>query len=192
MSIWNEVMYIQRLHVINLTDEDLRFYTCFYDMLRLCFEKDANTPFRSDVIQSLVRSAMLGLCGAMKHLGIPSKQESSISQKGSTNTRYFQRFLDLLHTSEVKHRSVESYANELCISPKYLSLVCKKQSGKTANEWITEQVMEDIRYYLQHTDLSIKQVCDQLGFSNTSFFSKYTKKHLGNTPLQIRQLSSLI
>ena len=186
MSIWNEVMYIQRLHVINLTGEDLRFYTCFYDMLSLCFEKDADTPFRSDVIQSLVRCAMLGLCGAMKHLSIPSKRERGISQKGSTSTRHFQRFLDLLHTSEVKHRTVESYASELCISSKYLSFVCKKQSGKTANEWITEQVMEDIRYYVKQTDLTITQVADQLGFPNPSFFGKFTKKHFGMTPVQLR------
>lgn len=192
MSIWNEVMYIQRLHVISLTDEDLRFYTCFYDMLSLCFEKDADTPFRSDVIQSLVRCAMLGLCGAMKHLSIPAERESGVSQKGSTSTRHFQRFLDLLHTTEVKHRPVEFYASELCMSPKYLSFVCKKQSGKSANEWITEQVMEDIRYYLKQTDYSVKQVCDLLGFPNPSFFGKYVKEHFGVTPIQLRQGATFI
>lgn len=184
MSLWNEVMYIQRLHVISLTDEDIRFYTYFYEMLSLLFEKKADTPFRSDIIQSLVRCAMLGLCGAMKqqlsdgtHLLLDTKTSSS----------HFQRFLDLLHTSEVKHRPVEYYANKLCISSKYLSFVCKKQSGKTANEWITEQVMEDIRYYLKQTDYSIKQVCDLLGFPNPSFFGKYVKEHFGVTPIQLRQ-----
>ncbi len=184
MSIWNEVMYIQRLHVISLTADDLRFYTCFYDMLSLCFEKDAGTPFRTDVIQSLVRSAMLGLCGGMKQqlssdLHLPSEARSA---RG-----HFQRFLDLLHSSPVKHRTVESYASSLCISPKYLSAVCKKQSGKSANEWITEQVMDDIHYYLRQTDLTITQVADQLGFPNPSFFGKYVKEHFGMTPVQFRE-----
>lgn len=184
MNIWNEVMYIQRLHVISLTDDDLRFYTCFYDMLSLCFEKDADTPFRSDVIQSLVRSAMLGLCGAMKQ---QLTGTTHLSLEARTSSGHFQRFLDLLHTSEVKHRTVESYASELCLSPKYLSAICKKQSGRTANEWITEHVMEDIRYYLRQTDLSLKQVCDRLGFPNTSFFGKYVREHFGVTPIQLRQ-----
>lgn len=184
MNIWNEVMYIQRLHVISMTDDDLRFYTCFYDMLSLCFEKDANTPFRSDVIQSLVRSAMLGLCGSMKQQLTGS---THLLMETKTSSGHFQRFLDLLHSSEVKHRTVESYASELCLSPKYLSAICKKQSGKTANQWITEQVMEDIRYYLRHTDYSIKQICNMLGFPNPSFFGKYTKEHFGVTPLQLRQ-----
>lgn len=189
MSIWNEVMYIQRLHVLSLTEEDIRFYTCFYDMLSLCMEKDADTPFRSDVIQSLVRCAMLGLCGALKHLSIPAEREGGVSQKSSTRTIHFQRFLDMLHSEEVKHRPVEWYASELCITPKYLSAVCKSCSGKTANEWIREHVLEDIRYYLKSTDLSIKQVSTKLGFPNTSFFGKYVKEHFGMTPFQLRQNS---
>jgi len=100
---------------------------------------------------------------------------------------HFQRFLTLLTQSEVKHRTVESYANELCITPKYLSIVCKKHSGKTANEWICEYVMEDIRYYLKHSDLSIKQVADLLGFPNPSFFGKYVKDHFGLTPIELRK-----
>lgn len=187
MNIWNEVMYIQRLHVLSLTEEDIRFYTCFYDMLSLCMEKDAGTPFRSDVIQSLVRSAMLALCGALKHLSIPTKRENGVSQKGSASTIHFQHFLDLLHTSEVKRRPVEWYASELCITPKYLSAVCKSCSGKTANEWIREHVLEDIRYCLKSTDLSIKQVSTRLGFPNTSFFGKYVKQHFGMTPFQLRK-----
>lgn len=184
MSVWNEVMYIQRLHVLRLSDEDIRFYTSFYDMLSLCFEKDSATPYLSDVILSLVRCAMLGLCGAMKQ---QLAGASPLPSDGKSGSSHFQRFLHLLHSDGVKHRTVESYANELCISPKYLSVVCKKHSGKTANEWITEQVMEDIRYYLCQTDYSIKQICDLLGFSNTSFFGKYVKEHFGMTPVQLRE-----
>ena len=105
-----------------------------------------------------------------------------------TNNSHFQRFLDLLHSINVKHHTVEWYANELCISPKYLSALCKKHSGKTANEWITEHVLEDIRFYLKQTDYSIKQICDILGFPNPSFFGKYVKDHFGQTPAHFRQL----
>ena len=103
-----------------------------------------------------------------------------------TNESHFQRFLDLLHANDVKRHTVEAYASELCISPKYLTAVCKKNSGKTANEWITEQVLEDIRYYLRQTNLSIKQICDKLAFPNPSFFGKYVKDHFGMTPLEFR------
>ena len=183
MNVWNDVVYVRRMHVITMDDVDLRFYTNFYEMLRLCFDKCFNHPFRTDVIQSLLRGAVLGLCGSLKRRML--KDDSSMNIQ--TNNSHFQRFLDLLHSIDVKHHTVEWYANELCISPKYLSAICKKNSGKTANEWITEHVLEDIRYYLKETDHSIKQICGILGFPNTSFFSKYVKEHFGMTPVQLRQ-----
>lgn len=182
MNVWNDVVYVRRMHVITLDDEDLLFYTYFYEMLKMCSSQHNGFPFRSDVIQSLLRAAFLGLCGALKQRILAD----GITPEAKVVNNHFQRFLDLMHSVDVKHRPVEWYANELCISPKYLSAICKKNSGKTANEWITEVVMEDIRYYLKHSDYSIKQICDRLGFPNTSFFGKYAKEHLGMTPIQYR------
>jgi AraC-like DNA-binding protein len=182
MNLWNDLVYVRKIHVITMEDLDLQFYTHFYEMLSLCFDQHTDHPFRTDVIQSLLRGGVLGLCGALKQRMLTD--ETSLDLR--TANSHFQRFLDLLHSIEIKHRTVEWYANELCISSKYLTFICKKHSGKTANEWITEHVLEDIRYYLKQTDYSIKQICDLLGFPNTSFFGKYVKEHFGMTPLQIR------
>jgi AraC-like DNA-binding protein len=182
MSIWNDVVYVRRLHVITIEDDNLLFYTHLYELLRLCFENKNDNPFRTDIIQSLLRSAVLGLCGALKQQMLTDE----VSLDMNTANGHFQRFLDLLNSSKVKHHTVEWYANELCISPKYLSALCKKHSGKTANEWITEHVLEDIRFYLKQTDYSIKQISDLLGFPNPSFFGKYVKEHFGMPPMQFR------
>ena len=157
-----------------------KIYTHFYDMLTLAIERGKENPYHTEIIQALLRSAILGLCGAMKWM------LSSNHHETHTTDTHFQRFLDLLHSTDVKHRTVEAYANDLCISPKYLTAICKKHSGRTANEWITEHVLEDIRYYLKQTDLSMKQICDQLGFPNPSFFGKYVKDHFGMTPMEFR------
>jgi len=185
MNVWNDVVYVRKMHVITMQDDELPFYTHFYDMLCLCFDKGAGQPFLSDVIQSLLRAAVLGLCGGLKNRMQTDDASSAVDMP--TVNSHFQRFLDLLHSVEVKHRPVEWYASELCISAKYLSAVCKRNSGKTANEWITEHVEEDIRYYLKQTDYSIKQICDLLGFPNTSFFGKYVKEHFGMTPARFRK-----
>jgi len=183
MNIWNDMMYVHRLHILTMEDGDLLFYTHFYDMLSLAIERGKVNPFRTEVIQALLRSAILALCGGMIQK-IPVSATESIPH---TPNYHFQQFLDLLHNGKVKRQTVEAYANKLCITPKYLTAICKKQSGKTTIEWIREQVLEDIRYYLQHTDLSIKQISSQLGFPNTSFFGKYVKEHFGMTPIQLRQ-----
>ena len=186
IDIWNDMMYIHRQHIVTMDEDEILFYTHFYDMLTLTIAKGKDNPLHTDVIQSLLRSAILGLCGAMKWMLSDDNQLSTVNSQLSTGKSHFQRFLDLLHSNDVKRHTVESYASELCISSKYLTAVCKKNSGKTANEWITEHVLEDIRYYLKQTDLSMKQICDRLGFPNPSFFGKYVKDHFGMTPLEFR------
>ena len=188
INVWNDMIYIHRNHIVTMDQDEILFYTHFYDMMKLTVSKGKDNPFHTDVIQSLLRSAILALCGAMKQY-LPSNKLQATNIKHQTSRSsdiHFQHFLDLLHSTEVKHRTVEAYASELCISPKYLTAICKKNSGKTTNEWITEHVLEDIRYYLKQTDLSIKQICDRLGFPNPSFFGKYVKDHFGMTPMEFR------
>lgn len=183
MSVWNEMMYIHKTHVVTMNPRDIEFYSSFYDTLRLVIEspKDYH-PFRTEVIRSLLRSGILGLCGVLTTI-LPNNAMPKQTQAETL----FQRFLNLVSTNNSKERTVEDYASELCVSSKYLSVVCKKASGKTANEWIREHMLEEIRYYLKQTDLSMKEIADQLGFANPSFFGKYVKEHFGMTPVQFRQ-----
>ncbi len=181
MVIWNDIMYVQHNHVITLKSEYLLIFSQFYDMLNMVIEYSQENPFRNEIIHSILSAAILAVCGELKQMLPPS------DEKHLRPSTHFQRFIKLLHNSEIKYRPVEYYASELCISPKHLTAICKKYSGKTANDWIREQVLEDIKYYLKSTDLSIKQVCDRVGFSNTSFFGKYVKQHLGMTPVEFRK-----
>ena len=181
MVIWNDIMYIQHNHVITLKSEYLLIFSQFYDMLNMVIEHSHDNPFRNEIIHSILSAAILAVCGELKQM-LPLSDD-----KYHLTSNHFQRFIKLLHNSEVKYRPVEYYASQLCISPKHLTSICKKYSGKTACDWIREQVIEDIKYYLKNTDLSIKQVCDRVGFSNTSFFGKYVKEHLGMTPMEFRK-----
>ncbi len=182
ISVWNEVMYINHEHFVKLDSHDDAYRGHFYDLLSYCLNAGKEMPYHTEIIRSLLQTAFLTLCGRLKQM-LDSDRPTPVMRHGST---LFQRFLNLLEQQPAKHRTVESFATELCITPKYLSAVCKKQTGKTANEWIREQVLADTRYYLKQTDLSIKQICARMGFPNPSFFGKYVKQHFGMTPTQLR------
>lgn len=186
MSIWTATFYVHKTHVITIDEEDINLLTDFYDMIYLFLYSKKERRYKAEVMQSSLRGVFLCLCEMC--IDVNEEKDEQEDQSGKTSASVlFQQFLDLLGSTPVKHRTVEWYASELCITPKYLSSVCKSCSGKTANEWIREHVLEDIRYYLKSTDLSIKQVSTKLGFPNTSFFGKYVKEHFGTTPFQLRQ-----
>lgn len=103
----------------------------------------------------------------------------------------FKRFADLINANNGKVRSVKSYAEEMCITPKYLSFVSKTVTGRTALEWIHASTVRAIERYLRHSNLSIKEIADQLDFPNISFFGKFTKSHLGVSPTEYRRMQSM-
>ena len=99
----------------------------------------------------------------------------------------FKKFMSILTNQEIVKRELSYYADQLCVTSKYLSSVCRKISGKTAVQWINETMVEAVRYHLESTDMSIKDIAIKFDFPNLSFFGKYVKRHLGHSPNEYRQ-----
>ena len=185
ISVWNRAMYVNKVAVLKMNEKDMVFYEKFTDLVRLCLDPSFSArsswqPYRREIVETLLKSALL----AVSNLLLEDLPQDAAS---STTSDLFDRFLELLQNSEVKHLPVEFFAQQLCITPKYLSIICKRHSGKTAIEWITEYTLSDISYYLRSTSKSIKEISGILGFSNTSFFGKYVREHFHMSPLKYRE-----
>lgn len=98
----------------------------------------------------------------------------------------FQDFIQLVTKDNGILRSVKEYARRLNISPKYLSVICRESSGKSASEWITEILNVEIERMLRYTDLSMKEISVCLEFSNCSVFSKYIRQHFNMSGVEYR------
>lgn len=79
------------------------------------------------------------------------------------------------------HRTVQHYADQLHVSPNHLNALCRRQLGKTASGFIQERVLLEARRLLRHTDATVAQVAEALGFEDASYFSRYFRKHTGLT-----------
>ena len=108
----------------------------------------------------------------------------------SRSEEYFSRFMKLLAIHFKQERKVDFYASQLCVTPKYLSSMVKKESGKTPSKWIDEVVMEEIGYLLRYSTSSIKEIAYQMNFSNISFFGKFVKRYTGVSPHHYRHVSA--
>lgn len=103
----------------------------------------------------------------------------------SRQEEIFFRFIDLLST-HIGERNIRFYADRLCISAKYLSVVVKQVSGRVPTAWIKEQVIREIKYRLCRTQQSVKEIAYELNFPNASFFGKYFKQETGMSPFAYR------
>lgn len=98
----------------------------------------------------------------------------------------FNKFIRAVEKNYMRERNVKYYADILCISPKYLSTVIHRVSGKYATEWIDNYVILESKALLRGCGMSVKEVCHKLNFPNQSFFAKYFKHHTGLTPREYK------
>ena len=137
---------------------------------------------------SLLRVALLELCHQLMSKDKDQKAGEDLLQEGNSRMEtLFHQFLKNIARRHIKKLSVSEYAEKLCITPKYLSTVCRTVSGKSPTDWISEYVIEDITHYLKNTELTASQIGIELGFPNASFFGKYVREHLGMSPNEFRK-----
>lgn len=178
---WNRMIYIckaYRMSAVKNLEEQMQFY------YRLILSKTMNPDqkYHKEIIRTIIKAILLEMLSNME-------TDQCQSAEGENKTQFqFNRFLQILSSEDVKHRPIDFYADKLCLSAKYLSVICSKVSGKSARQWIDEYTVEDIRYHLFNTDYSIKEIAYRLGFENLSFFGKYVKRHFGKSPSELRSI----
>ena len=179
INIWNRAMYMKEIYVIEETSwvNDMGKYT------KSIF-KHVNCPeLFEEIRDSFLRTMLLLICEAlMKYDGMSANGDASTTH----DKEIFNRFLQMLNNEPHKRQQVAIYADRLNISPKYLSSICKKVSGKNPMRWITDSVMDDCYQRLKETDMSVKEIAGELGFPNASFFGQYFREQAGMTPIAYR------
>lgn len=180
-DIWNKAFRFSTNPIVHVSENSLRTFR-IYGNLFFEYKKNRRKMFQKEIITSIVRAAIYEMLS----------DASTEAAAGSNNLLrqsdvLFKRFMELLTGCKVKPRTVNWYANNLCVTPKYLSTVCKQVSGKTAFEWINEYVGIDIKHMLKNTNLTIKEITDELNFPNMSFFGKYCRNHFGISPSEFRK-----
>lgn len=176
---WNRMIYIckaYRMSTVKNLEDQMQFY------YRLILSKTMNPSqgYHKEIVRSIIKAILLEMLSNME-----SDQCQSVEGESKIQSQ-FNRFLQMLSNEDIKHRPIDFYADKLCLSAKYLSVICTKVSGKSARQWIDEYTVEDIRYHLFNTDYSIKEIAYRLGFENLSFFGKYVKRHFGKSPSELR------
>ena len=129
-------------------------------------------------------SSELVIC-YMRILFIKLMKHPSSSIKMSTHSD----ILALLNYIE-DHASdctLQEMGDRFGFSPKYLSSLIKKKTGKSFSEQLLEARLRSVRNYLSSTSIPIADLAEQCGFNNKNFFYQKFKKAFGMTPNEYRE-----
>ncbi len=85
--------------------------------------------------------------------------------------------------------SLEELANYVHMNRSYISHLFKKETGVNIYQYLLEFRMEKAKLLLLDNEYSVQQVCRQIGISDSAYFSKLFKKHVGMSPLEFRKMS---
>lgn len=166
--------------VVPLTSKEIQVFTNYFETIR---EKMADTShhYRSPLIKALLLAMFYDMSNVIYRV------ERQGNRKHTRAEAIFANFIRLLEENFRTQHRVSWYAEQLCITPKYLSEIVKKISLRTPNEWIDSYVILEARVLLKNTTKSIKEITDELNFPNQSFLGKYFKEHVGVSPSEYRK-----
>jgi len=182
-SVFEAFLHIKRNPVVHFSHDEMVLMSRYYELALFKMEHPAIGSTSKEVMHTILRAYVLDLIANLtRHYG-----EGYDLTMLRQSDKIFHRFVLMLAKGNGTQRSVKEYADELCVSSKYLTSICRKHEGKTASELITLNTLGHIKQLLLYSTLSVKEIAMQLGFDNLSFFGKYVKKHLGQSPNNYRK-----
>lgn len=146
--------------------------------------KGSETDFSSEIIGGLIAATIYKVGDILTHY--LTEHPRSTSPIHNRAEEYFRQFTELLGEHYKHERSVGFYARQLCITPKYLTTLIKRISGKSVSEWIDNYVILEAKTLLKYSNMSVQEIAYYLNFPNQSFFGSYFKRNAGMSPSQYK------
>ncbi len=171
--------------MINLTQKQQEDIERYIDLLENISDNE-NLAHRDQIVRGLISSMFYRISDMYEQSAqVTNEKVRSVRNRSE---EYFAKFITLLSNNFKRERTVGFYAEQMCVTPKYLSLLIKEFSGKSAAEWIDNYVITEAMTLLRYSTMSIQEVAYELSFSSQSFFGKYFKHLTGMSPSEYKLL----
>lgn len=112
-------------------------------------------------------------------------EEITVNQQMNTCTKYITNH----YQNEITAKDV---ADQINISVPYFCKLFKKETGRSFVEYVTFVRLQRAVWMLRHTDQTIEQIADELGFNTPNYFSSTFKKYVSITPSEYRLTDEIL
>ena len=169
---------------LHLSDQEREIVTDCIHKIRLELEHTIDKHSK----QLIVRNIELLLDYCMRFY---ERQFITRNQANKDIVVKFEQLLDEYFQNQVAMTeglpSVKYFADKACLSPNYFGDLIKKETGKTAQEYIQCRIIELAKERILEGVQTVSQVAYELGFQYPQHFSRLFKKHVGCTPNEYKQ-----
>lgn len=163
--------------VLPLRDEMADVYKDYFALLYKMFVGDL--LMQPEILRCVFESLLYGI-------GSLYKRVASSTHRMSRSEEICKQLLRLVMKHYATERRVSYYADLMRLSAQHLCTTVKQQTGKTVADLIADVVIMDAKALLKSTNMPIKAISISLNFPNVSFFGKYFKRYVGQSPQQYR------
>lgn len=157
--------------------ESVEISGCLRNILREMEQK--NTGYE-DVCQAYMEILIIRLMRSTA-LAVPTEPRTA---SGNRQCAAVRQYIDL-HFKEAL--TLEQLAEEAHMNKYYLSHSFKKEYGVSPINYMISRRIDESKYLLAETDLSLSQIAQLLGFSSLSYFSQVFRRTQGASPMEFRQ-----
>ena len=119
-------------------------------------------------------------------ISLMRKESSESIEKMVKRTQPFKTVLDHIEKNYSKKISLAEMAALVHLQPTYFSTAFKKVFGLAPVEFVISKKLEKAQDMLFFTDMTVREIAYEVGFTDEFYFSRIFKKYLGISPAKYR------
>ncbi|RAP77144.1 helix-turn-helix domain-containing protein [Paenibacillus montanisoli] len=120
------------------------------------------------------------------------KEISSHHKKGKIESCTSEQVMKYIRAHYAENITLTTIAEQIYMSPTYLSVLFKRKTGKSIIEFLTEIRMEEAKRLLSDTDYKTYRIAEMIGYNDAAYFSNVFKKYNAVSPQEFRNASQQI
>lgn len=166
--------------ILSLSELEHQWFTSILESLK---NLDSINITASSEVQQPLLSAFITQT-VICHERTLTASSTSHSLRVISITKEFRNFV---RTDYRNLKRPSEYAEKLNISVAHLNDVVKKVTGLSASALIQKEILSEAQRLLYYSQLSVKEISDQLGYKDTKYFIRLFTKKAGRSPGDYRK-----
>lgn len=180
-AVFIDFLYNDTPHPLKNKEDTIRIKHVF-GLMQIIYE-DIDNMYRRRIAINILQSFFFDLYNKVyRQIGINNHQGYNSKDK------LIKSFFVLINTYYKEHRDVSFYADKLCISSRYLSMVTNSTTKYSPKKLIDDYIVLEIKVLLQSTDYTIQEISQHLNFTDQSVMGRFFKQHIGISAIEYRQM----